>query len=108
MVDWLVYERLDAQPKKQSPAFPNARVTLRFDDMVAMAGAAAAGLGVVRMPMFLGRRRGGLVQVPVLPPQPYADVWIVAHPDVWPSAKVVAFREIVVDFFRRNRALFVA
>ena len=61
-------------PKGISSEFPNNNVRFRFDDMVAMVGAAQAGLGVVRMPMFLGRASAGLVQVPVLPPQPYADI----------------------------------
>ena len=64
--------------------------------------------GVVRLPFFLGRSLPGLVQVPCLPPQPYADIWAVAHPDVWPSAKLKAFRDVLVPHIRAHRALFVA
>lgn len=107
-IDWLVYEGRPDLPEPVLQAYPGSRVAMRFDDMVAMSAAAQAGLGVVRMPMFLGRSLPGLVQVPVLPPQPYADIWIVAHPDVWPSAKLEAFRAVAVPHFRENRPRFVA
>lgn len=107
-IDWLVYEQTPNVPKLSLEKYPNARVALMFDDMIAMLGAAIAGLGVVRMPMFLGRANKGLVQVPMLPPQPYMDIWLVGHPDVWSSAKVAAFRAILVPHFRARRAAFVA
>jgi DNA-binding transcriptional LysR family regulator len=108
MIDWIVYDAYPTLPKGIGPDFPNHNVRFRFDDMVAMVGAAQAGLGVVRMPMFLGRASAGLVQVPVLPPQPYADIWVVGHPDVWPSKKLQAFRDILVSYCKAHRKLFVA
>jgi len=108
MIDWINYDRYIKTPKNIAPSYPNNRVRLRLDDMVAMAGAAQAGLGVVRMPMFLGRNIDGLVQIPVLPPQPYLDLWVVAHPDVWPSAKVRAFLDPLISFCKSHRDLFVA
>jgi DNA-binding transcriptional LysR family regulator len=62
-------------PKGISSKFPNNKDRFRIDDMVAMVGAAQAGLGVVRLPMFLGRATAGLVQVTVL-----------GRPGEWPSA----------------------
>ena len=108
LIDWVVYSGLGKVPKASLERFPNARVRMMFDDMTALVGAAQAGLGIVRMPMFLGRHTPGLVQVPVLPPQPYMDIWVVAHRDVWPSAKVAAFRACLVPHFRSIRAQFVA
>ncbi|MCA0873846.1 LysR family transcriptional regulator [Seohaeicola saemankumensis] len=107
-IDWIVYEFSPQVPKKALELYPNSRVRMVFDDMVAMLGAARAGLGVVRMPLFLGRTTPGLVQVPMLPPQPYIDIWVVAHPDVWRSAKVTAFRDLLVPQFRKMRHLFVS
>ncbi len=105
---WLVYDQFPELPKHVLEAYPNARVTMKFDDMGAMLGAASAGLGVIRTPMFLGRTTPGLTQIPRLVPKPYADIWVVGHPDVWPSAKLAAFRDVLVPHFRSNRALFVA
>ncbi|MEO1540150.1 MAG: LysR family transcriptional regulator [Pseudomonadota bacterium] len=107
-IDWVVYDGHPHVPRGVSPDYPNNSVRLRFDDMIAMIGAALAGLGVVRMPLFLGRSTPGLVQVPVLPPQPYADIWVVGHPDVWPSAKLAAFRDILVAYCRTHSSLFIS
>lgn len=106
-VDWIVYSATKDGPLSTLYSGENARIKMRFDDMVAMVGAAQAGLGVVRMPMFLGRASAGLVQVPAMAVQPYADIWVVAHPDVWRSAKVTAFRKVLVAYFRENRGVFV-
>lgn len=108
MIDWIVYDSYPNVPKGVDPEFPNNRVRFRFDDMTAMLGAAQAGLGVVRMPMFLGRSTPGLVSIPVLPPQPYADIWVVGHPDVWPSKKLRVFREILLKYCKRNSGDFTA
>lgn len=108
IVDWVVYDRFSAVPKEAYAAYPNARVVMTCDDMSAMLGAAVAGLGVVRLPMFLGRSTPGLVQVPSLTPKNYLDIWVVGHRDVWPSARVAAFRDILVPHFRAHRADFVA
>lgn len=108
MINWIVYDNRPDVPEGIAPDFPNNRVHLRFDDIVAMIGAAQAGLGVVRMPFFVGRSAGGLVQVPVLPPQTYPDIWIVGHPDVWPSKKVRAFRDVLVKSCKADRHKFIA
>lgn len=107
-VDWIVYEGHPHVPRLALERAPASRVRYVLDDMVAMLGAAQAGLGVVRLPMFLGRSTHGLVQVPLLPPQAYADVWVMAHQDVWPSAKVKAFRDMLVPALRARRGEFVA
>lgn len=106
-IDWILYEQYSKVPKSALDRFPNSRVVMTCNDMAAMVGAAVAGLGVVRMPMFLGRHTAGLVQVPALAPKSYMDIWLVGHPDVWPSAKVKAFRELLVPEFRSRRTEFV-
>ena len=108
MIDWIVYDAYPDVPKLASTEFPNQRVRFRFDDMVAMIGAAQAGLGVIRMPMFLGRTTDGLELAPVLQPQPYPDIWVVGHPDVWPSRKLEAFRKILLAHCKKNRGLFLS
>ncbi|WP_367278087.1 hypothetical protein [uncultured Roseobacter sp.] len=60
------------------------------------------------MPMFFGRAAAGLVQVPLLPPQPYADIWVVGYPDIWPSRKLSAFRDILIPYCKSHRDSFVA
>ncbi len=108
LIDWVVYDAYPDVPNGIRSKFPNNRVRFRFDDMVAMVGAAQEGLGVVRMPMFLGRASTGLVQVSVLPPQSYADIWVVGHPDVWPSPKHRAFCDVLVSYCKKHRGQFIA
>lgn len=107
-IDWILYESHKDLPRSVVENYPSSRVRYRFDDMIAIAGAAQAGLGVARMPMFLGRSLPGLLQVPLLPPQPYMDLWMVAHPDVWPGAKVKAFRDVLKADLKARRPFFVA
>ncbi|WP_093036771.1 LysR family transcriptional regulator [Roseovarius azorensis] len=107
-VPWIVHQDAVGLPALALKQRSNGYVRMRFDDMLAMIGAAQVGLGVVRMPVFAGRGTPGLVQVPVMPPEPYAPIWVVAHADVWPGARVRAFREMLVGYFRQHRALFTA
>jgi DNA-binding transcriptional LysR family regulator len=106
--DWIIYSEHVDLPKGVRETYPNARVGYRFDDMIAMVGAAQAGLGIVRLPMFLGRRATGLVQVPMLAPKPYADIWMLGHRDVWAGAKQAAFRAQVTASIKADHKIFVA
>lgn len=108
MIDWIVFDAQLKVPRGVNVKYPNNRVRLRFDDMVAMQGAAQAGLGVVRAPMFLGRATERLGPVLLLHPQPYADVWMVAHPDLWPSPKLRALHEILAAYCKRHRGDFLS
>ena len=105
-VDWLVYEAYSDVPAAARRAYPGSRVRVFFGDMVAMVGAAQAGLGVVRMPLFLGRNTPGLTRLPGIPAQPYADIWVVGHPDVWRGAKLRAFRDLLLPRVRALRSQF--
>ncbi|SLN43661.1 HTH-type transcriptional regulator DmlR [Pseudoruegeria aquimaris] len=106
-LEWIGFTFWDGPPKASRARHPEGRVRLRFDDMTAVIGAAKAGLGVARMPVFVGRA-AGLVQVPVMPPQPYQDIWMVAHRDVWPAAKVAAMRALIVARFAGAEAEFLS
>ena len=103
-IDWIAYTPHKTLPETVTASYPGARIRYRFDDMVAMVGAARQGLGVVRLPLFLGRDEGDLVQVPCLPPQPYMDIWVVGHADVWPATRPAAFRAILRQHLPRLRA----
>ena len=107
-IDWIIYEGHKGLPQGVADAWPGSRVGYRFDDMVAIAGAVQAGLGVARLPMFLGRTLPGVVRVPLLAASPYQPIWMVAHPDVWKGAKVTAFRKVMSRYLRAERARFVA
>ncbi len=106
-IPWIMHVSADAPPKKIDPRYPNNHILLRFDDMIPVLGATRAGLGVARLPMFLGRSEPGLVQIPLLAPQAYADIWLVGHRDIWRSAKSRKFREFLLPEFRARRSEFL-
>lgn len=105
-IDWIGMPYWKTPPKNSLVKFPNAHIAFRFDDVTAMMGAAIAGLGVVRLPMFLGDSQPKLVRVPVLSPQPYWDIWVLTHRDMRAAPKVVAFKKILIPFFREHRSDF--
>jgi DNA-binding transcriptional LysR family regulator len=88
-------------------AFPNARWLaenppesvpfLVFDSTVAMARAAAAGLGVAVLPVFAGAGEPGLVQIgDVLPITPM-PVWALRHADLAQNARVRALMGFLAE-----------
>ncbi|WP_380055625.1 LysR family transcriptional regulator [Falsihalocynthiibacter sp. SS001] len=104
-IEWLGFST-GSSPNPTAPTqYPLGRVRLAFDDLSALVDAARAGLGVARLPLFLGRS-AGLVMATRIPPEPFQDIWTVAHRDLWSNAKVVAFRELLVAYFREHRAEF--
>lgn len=105
-IEWVGMQNWKAPPKASLKHYPNARIAYRFDDMSAVVGAAVAGLGVVRLPLFLGEYTHGLVRVPVLPPQPYSDIWVLTHKDMRSSPKVSAFKSILVPYFEEHKSDF--
>ncbi|MGH1464572.1 MAG: LysR family transcriptional regulator [Cognatishimia sp.] len=107
-VDWIVMDKIPEFHQQSLAAFPNARIRMKSDDMLSMVGAARAGMGVAQLPMFLGRYFSDLERVSDVASQPFSEIWLVAHRDVWASARVAAFREILVPHFKEHQHLFVA
>lgn len=105
-IDWIGMPHWKSPPKASLKDYPNARIAYRFDDMTAVVGAAVAGLGVVRLPLFLGDSTHGLVRVPVLPPQPYWDIWVLTHNDMRSAPKVLAFKELLIPYFKAHQSDF--
>ncbi len=106
LLDVITYVDYPTLPDGLRMRYPNARIQYTMDDMIAIHGAAKEGLGAARMPLFLGNQTPELAPLPLLNPQPYMDVWLIAHPDIWASAKVTAMREIALKNFKTRKALF--
>ncbi len=102
----ITYKAYSSLPAGFAKTFPNAKISYTMDDMIAIHGAAKSGLGAARMPLFLGSQTPELKRLPHLTPQPYSDVWLVAHPDIWTSAKVTAFKKIVLKHMKQKKTVF--
>lgn len=107
-VDWLGFEFWKTTPKDTLPEYTNQRIAMRFNDMMAVVGAAKLGLGVARMPLFVGRAVPELELAPIMPPTPYMDIWALSHRDLKDSAKLQAFKRLLGAYFTRNAHVFVA
>jgi DNA-binding transcriptional LysR family regulator len=105
-LDWVIYSGHDAPPKAALARYPRHRIRARFDDMTALIAAARAGLGAVRMPVYLGRSDPDLQPLPGLEPQDYAPIWVLSHPDLLQSAKVRALKAALKRFFRARQTDF--
>ena len=102
-LDWVIYTGHSAPPKSALALYPNYRIRARFDDMTSLIAAAKAGLGVTRMPVYLGRNDPELKPLPGLEPQDYAPIWVLSHQDLFESAKVRALKVALKQFFRTRR-----
>ena len=81
---------------KHTP-FPRAEVAHQIDDMMAMAQAAVAGMGMAIQPCYYADQLDGLVRVPGLGPVAKRPVWVLTHPDLRNSARIKTFMRFLVD-----------
>lgn len=87
--------------------YPNARVIAKFDDMVAVHSLVQAGMGIARMPCFLGDSTKGFKRVPDLEAQPYSDIWVLTHPDLQKLPRVRIFMKFVTEALKKSENLFL-
>lgn len=106
LIEWIGMPHWKSPPKPSLKQYPNARIAYRFDDMTAILGATVAGLGVARLPLFLGESTRGLVRIPVLSPQPYWDIWVLTHKDMRNAPKVAAFKNLLIPYFKEHQSDF--
>jgi len=87
-------------------AMPRANIVLRADSLVAMREAAAAHLGLVGLPCYLGDVDPRLERAVPLPiPEMETDLWILTHKDLRGTARVRAFTELVAAGLAQDREL---
>ena len=77
----------------------------RVNSVLAMAEAAAAGVGAAVLPCFLGDLRPGLVRVGPLLAELDVDLWLLTHEDLRHSARVRAFIEVAAAELVKMRKL---
>lgn len=97
----------DEAPNEVLKTYPKARVAAKFDDMVAVLGAVSAGMGIARMPCFIGDSISGLMRVDGIPAQPYSDIWILTHPDFKKVPRIKTFMRFVGEALKEREKLFL-
>lgn len=96
LIEWVVLEPFQDLSLEKTATHPNHRARMITDDMMSLVNAACSGMGILRMPTILAERYDCLKPIPQIPQRDIPDMWMVAHRDVWSSARVVAFREILL------------
>ena len=89
----------------QSP-LPSATARHTLPEIFMQAEAAAAGLGMVWIPAFLGDASPGLQRIPGVPVEPSRSIWILLHNDLRRTARVRAFVDFFADWVCSRKAVF--
>ena len=82
-------------PKIIRAVCPNARVVARCDDMVTAVQMVKTGLGVTRMPRFLGEEMEGVSRLEFLPWENYFPIWCLTHPELRNAPRVKTFMRFI-------------
>lgn len=96
----------EALPKTLLTQVPNAFVSVVSDDMVSAVEMVKAGLGMTRMPHFLGATDPDLVRVEGLELVDYMPIWALTHPDLRRVPRIAAFMKILAEGFSARRGLY--
>ncbi len=94
-------------PKELRARYENAYTTVVCDDMIALHAAVRAGMGMSRMPCFLGDPDPELVRVPGFSLSRYFDIWVLTHPDLKQVEKIRRFMRFSADAFKANAGLYL-
>ncbi|MDA7422365.1 LysR family transcriptional regulator [Tritonibacter multivorans] len=105
-LDWLLHTDRHAVPAEVLSRHPNAQVRSRCDDVGALISMAQAGMGGVRLPIFLGAQIPDLVELAHIPREEQAGIWMLNHADLQGSAKVQALKGMFRRWFQDNKQLF--
>lgn len=94
-------------PKEIRARYPAAYMSLVTDDMIAMLAAVRAGMGIGRLPCFLGDPDPELMRVPGFEPSRYLDIWVLTHPDLKNVARIRTFLRFAADAFKDRSGLYL-
>lgn len=94
-------------PKEIRTRYPSAFIRLVADDMIALHAAVRTGMGIGRLPCFLGDLDPELIRVPGIELSRYLDIWVLTHPDLKNVARIRAFLRFAADAFKKNGQLYL-
>ncbi len=94
-------------PKALGENEKDITITATCDDMPSAVALVKAGMGITRMPVFVGETTDGLTRITELAIEPYAPIWMLTHADLKKSGKVRAFMEFMGERVAKRRGMFV-
>lgn len=101
----VLYRRYRSVPDWAKYPFPSLRMALRVDSVVALHQSVREGLGIARLPCFLGDADPTLLRLDVESPTTTFGIWVLHHPDLRATARVRACRDFLYETLEENRTL---
>ncbi|MBT9317811.1 LysR family transcriptional regulator [Leptothoe spongobia] len=87
---------------KQSE-FPHLSIRGQIASILAQLAAAKEGLGLARLPCFVGDSDSRLQRVPPGRSVPCHDIWVLTHKDLVSTMRIQTFIDFITDAFRHKR-----
>lgn len=87
-------------------AVPGDQIALRADTLTALAYAAAAGIGVVALPCYLGDSLAQLRRVRGVIPEMASELWVLTHEDLRGTARIRVVNDALVTALVALQPLF--
>lgn len=85
--------------------FPHLPARGNFNNAIAQLAAVKAGLGLARLPCFMGDLAPELCRLPPGESKPFQDIWILTHKDLLSTARIQTFMDFMAEAFRQKRSL---
>ncbi|WP_169545518.1 LysR family transcriptional regulator [Sneathiella aquimaris] len=87
--------------------YPGCNEILKTDAMIVLLTAVKKGVGVSRLPCFLGESDPDLVQLPGCTPTKNKDIWALTHPDLKNVSRIRLFMQFVSDRLKNHTDIFL-
>ena len=101
----ILFRNSDESPEWVRQHFPNAETVMRVDDVGSMSKAVANGMGLARMPCYVGDSEQLIHRLRLeLTPSTWG-IWILSHVDLRSTARVRVAREFLVNIIEEQRDL---
>ncbi len=93
------------RPEWVQQHFPDADIAMRVDDVGTMALAVANGMGLARMPCYVGDTQPAIRRLKLKLSTSTWGIWILSHVDLRSTARVRVAREFLIDVIEKQRDL---
>lgn len=101
----ILFRNSDETPEWVRQHFPDAEIVMHVDDVVSMSKAVANGMGLARMPCYVGDSEPMIQRLRLkLTPSTWG-IWILSHVDLRSTARVRVAREFLVNVIEEQREL---
>ncbi len=101
----ILFRGNEEQPEWVRQHFPDAEVAMRVDDVGTMSLAVANGMGLARMPCYVGDTESSIRRLDLKLTASTWGIWILSHVDLRSTARVRVAREFLINVIEEQRDL---